>query len=116
MQQPIGEIVEVVQPIAQIGIGLALQLGARVVLHALDRRLRGQAAADRLAQPAQPAAVMRDHAEGFEHVAVLARRPTRSVRSTSSSTEARIASIAVSSRSISPSTSSATSFVTTTRG
>ncbi len=29
MQQPVGEIVEIVQAFAQIGVGLALQLGAR---------------------------------------------------------------------------------------
>ncbi len=43
VQQAIGEIVEIMQALAQIGIGLALQLGARVVLHALDRRLGGEA-------------------------------------------------------------------------
>ena len=78
MQQPVGEIVEIVQPVAQIGIGLALQLGARVVLHALDRRLGGEPAADRLAQPAQPAAVMRDHPERFEHLDDARPRPPSS--------------------------------------
>ena len=97
MQQSVGDIGEIVQPVAQIGIGLALQLGARVVLDPLDRGLGGQPAAHRLAQPAQPAAVVRDHPEGFEHVAMLARPPS-SLRSISSSTEARIASIAESSR------------------
>ena len=73
MQQPIGEIVEIVQPVAQIRIGLALQLGARIVLDALDRRLGGEPAADRLAQPAQPAAIMRDHPEGFQNLDMFAR-------------------------------------------
>ena len=72
MQETVGDVGQIVQPVAQIGIGLALQLGARVVLHPLDRRLGGEARTHRLAQPAQPAAIVRDHAEGFEHVAVLA--------------------------------------------
>ena len=72
MQQAIGDVGQVVQPIAQVGVGLALQLGAGVVMDPLDRGLRGQAGAHRLAQPAQPAAIVRDHAEGLQHVAVLA--------------------------------------------
>ena len=100
MQQPVGEIVEIVQPLAQIGLGLALQFGAGVVLHALDRGFGGQAASHRLAQPAQPAAVMREHAEGFQHLAMLA-RPDVAACSISTSIEWRMASIAVSSRSIS---------------
>ena len=43
-QQAVGEIVEIVQPLAQYGIGLAQHARAGVVLHALDRRLGGQAA------------------------------------------------------------------------
>ena len=72
MQQAIGDVGQVVEPIAQIGISLALQLGAGVVLDALDRGLSGQAGAHRLTQPAQPAAIVRDHSEGLQHVAVLA--------------------------------------------
>ena len=72
MQQAIGDVGQVVQPIAQVGVGLALQLGARVVLHPLDRRLGGQARTHRLAQPAQPAAIVGDHAERLEHVAMFA--------------------------------------------
>ena len=71
-QQPVGEIVEIVQPLAQKRIGLALQAGARVALHLLDRRLGGQAVADRLVHPPHPAAVVGEHAIGLEHVAVLA--------------------------------------------
>ena len=41
--QPVGEIVEVVQPLAQIGIGRAQHAGAGVGLHALDRGLGGEA-------------------------------------------------------------------------
>ena len=71
-QQAVGEVVEIVQALAQIGIGLALQFRARVVLHALHRRLGGEARFQRLAQPPQPAAVIGEHADGFEHVAMLA--------------------------------------------
>ena len=70
--QPVGEIVEIVQPLAQIGIGGAQHAGAGVGLHALDAGFGGEAGADRLAHAVQPAAVMGEHAIGFEHVAVLA--------------------------------------------
>ena len=45
---------------------------AHVALHLLDRRFGGQAVAHRLLQPAHPAAVVGEHAVGFEHLAVLA--------------------------------------------
>ena len=73
MQQSVGDIGEIVQPVAQIGIRLPLQLGARVVLDPLDRGFGGQPRTHRFAQPAQPASVMRDHPEGFQHVAMFAR-------------------------------------------
>ena len=72
VQQAVGDVGQVVQAIAQIGVGLALQPGAGVVLHPLDRRLGGQAARHRLAQPAQPAAVVGDHPERLQHLAMLA--------------------------------------------
>ena len=71
-QQAVGEIVEIVQPLAQIGIGLAQHLGAGVGLDALDGGLGGQAGQHHLAHAPQPALVMGEHAEGLEHVAVLA--------------------------------------------
>ena len=71
-QQPVGEVVEIVQALAQIRIGLAQHLGARVRLHALDRGLGGEAGHHHLAHAPEPALVMREHAEGLEHVAVLA--------------------------------------------
>ena len=43
--QPVGEIVEIVQPLAQIGVGGAQHAGAGVGLHALDAGLGGQAGA-----------------------------------------------------------------------
>ena len=73
MEQPVGEIVEIVQPLAEIGIGLALQASARVVLHPLDGGFGGKAGHDRLAQAAHPAAVIGEHAEGFENFTMLAR-------------------------------------------
>ena len=84
--QPVGEIVEVVQPLAQIGIGGAQHAGAGVGLHALDAGFGGEAGHHRLAQPVQPALVMREHAVGFEHLAMLAAvgdSPRSSIRSRS---------------------------------
>ena len=70
--QPVGEIVEIVQPLAQIGVGLAQHAGAVVGLHALDGGLGGEAGRHRLVHPVHPAAVVGEHAVGFEHLAVLA--------------------------------------------
>ena len=72
VQQAVGEVVEVVQPVAQIGVGLAQHAGAVVRLHALDGGLRGQARQHRLAHAAQPALIVGEHAEGLEHLPVLA--------------------------------------------
>ena len=71
-EQPVGEIVEIVQPVAQERVGLPLHLRARIVLHALDRRLGGEAVADRLLQTPRPAAILGEHLVGFENLAVLA--------------------------------------------
>ena len=71
-QQAVGEIVEVVQALAQVGIGLAQHAGAGVGLDALDRGFRGQAGRHRLLELVHPAAVVGEHAVGFEHVAMLA--------------------------------------------
>ena len=70
--QPVGEVVEIVQALAQIRIGHAQHAGAGVGLHALDGGFGGQAGHHRFAQPVQPAAVVGEHAVGFEHVAMLA--------------------------------------------
>ena len=51
-QQPVGEVVEIVQPLAQDRVGDAQHAGAGVVLHPLDRGLGGEAGGDRLAHPA----------------------------------------------------------------
>ena len=72
LHQAIGKIVEIVQPLAQKRIGLAQQAGARVGLHTLDRRLRGQAGHHRFFELVHPAAVIGEHPIGFEHLAMLA--------------------------------------------
>ncbi len=59
------------QPFAQIRIGDAQHAGTRVRLHALDGGLRGQAGHHRFGETVLPAAVVGEHAIGFEHVAVL---------------------------------------------
>ena len=71
-QQAVGQVVEVVQALAPVGVGLAQHARAGVVLHPLDGGLGGQAALDRLLHAPQPAAVVGEHAVGLEHVAVLA--------------------------------------------
>ena len=70
--QPVGEVVEIMQALAQIRIGLPQHARAGVGLHALDGGLRGEARHHRLLELVQPAAVIGEHAKGFEHVAMLA--------------------------------------------
>ena len=113
--QPVGEVVEIVQPLAQIGIGLAQHAGAGVGLHALDRGLRGEAGHHRFIEPVQPAAVVGEHAIGFEHVAVLAAVGDVAVLE-HASRSARSVAIAASRRFSSFGRSSAMKLVMTTRG
>ena len=94
-QQPVGEIVEIVQPIADVGIGRAQHAGARIVLHPLDRRLGREAVVDRLGQPVDPAAVVGEHAVGLEDLAVIGDRLPCRHGSSMSSIETRIVSSAV---------------------
>jgi hypothetical protein len=70
--QAAGEIVEIVQPLAQIWIGLAQHAGAVVGLHALDRGFGGEPGRHRLVHLVGPAAVVANMPIGFEHLAVLA--------------------------------------------
>ncbi len=70
--QAVGEVVEVVQAVAQIRIGGAQHAGAGVGLHALDAGFGGETGRHRFADLVQPALVVREHAIGFEHVAMLA--------------------------------------------
>ena len=69
--QSMAEVLEVVQTVAQVGIGGAQHARAGVGLHAFDRRLRGEAGGDRLVQLVRPAVIVGEHAVGFQHVAVL---------------------------------------------
>ena len=72
-QQAIGEILQVAQPLADVGIGRLAEPRAHVVEGALHARFAGEARSDRLAHPLDPAAVVGEHAEGLEDLAVLAR-------------------------------------------
>ncbi len=71
MQQPVGEIVEIVQPVAQIRVGLALHPRSDVVLHAFDGGLGGKSGHHRLAQPAHPAAVVGENAHRLQDFAMF---------------------------------------------
>ena len=75
-QQPVGEVLQVVEPVAQIGVARLGETGAVLAAHALHRRLGGQARAHRVLQPPVPAAVVGEHAVGLEH---LVRRPAQAV-------------------------------------
>ena len=70
--QPVGEIVEVVQAVAQVRVGGAQHARAGIRLHAFDAGLGGEAGHHRLAHLVQPALVVAEHAVGFEHLAMLA--------------------------------------------
>ncbi|MGY3106728.1 hypothetical protein ACVWW7_003355 [Bradyrhizobium sp. LM6.9] len=70
--QAIAEILEIMQPVAQIGIGRAQHARAGVGLHALDGGFRREAGGDRLVQLVRPALVVGEHAVGFQHLAMLA--------------------------------------------
>src|ERR1700730_19471215 len=60
------------QPLAQIGLGLAMELGARIVLHAFHGSFSGEPRRHCFAQPAQPAPVVREQPERLKYVAMLA--------------------------------------------
>ena len=72
MHQPVGELVQIVQALAQIRIGGAQHARACVRLHALDCGLGGEAGRHRFFQPVHPSAVIGKHAIGLEHLPVLA--------------------------------------------
>jgi len=63
-----GQVVEVMNPVAQVGIGNLAHARPDVVLHALHRRFRGQAGFDALLDSLQPTGVLGNQAVGFEHV------------------------------------------------
>ena len=66
-QEAVRQIVQIVQPFAQIGVGHLFQTGAGGGLLFLDRGFGGEAALDVLLHPAQPAARIGEHAVGFQH-------------------------------------------------
>ncbi len=68
-QQSAGDVLEVGQPFAQIGVGDAPHPVAQVADDALHGRFRGQAALDRRSDAGQPAGVGGDHAVCLQHVA-----------------------------------------------
>ena len=67
-QQAVVEVLQVVQPLAQIGVARLAEAGAVLGAHPLDRRLGGQAGAHRLLQGVVPAAAVGEHPVGFEHL------------------------------------------------
>ena len=71
-EQAVGEVVEVVQPLAQVGVGRARHAGAGGGLLLLDRDLGGEAEVDRGLHPPDPALVVGEHPVGVQNVAVLA--------------------------------------------
>jgi hypothetical protein len=72
-QQAVAQILQIGEPFAQIGIRDLLHARARVVLDPLHRGFRGEAGIDGVADTAEPAAVLGEHAIGLEDLPVLAR-------------------------------------------
>ena len=71
-QQPVGQRIEIGQPLLEIGIGDMRHAQPGLLLDAAHRGLRRETGADRLAHVAPPAGVMGEHAVGFQHLAMLA--------------------------------------------
>ena len=73
-QQPVRQVVEVVQPLAQVGVGgcATCACGWRTAPSPPRPRRRGRASIE-ASMPADPALVVGEHAVGVQHVAVLAR-------------------------------------------
>ena len=72
IEQAVGQFIEIVQTLAQIGVVLPRHAGTVVRLHAFNRGFRRQACHHGFGQPSRPATVGGEHAEGFQHVAVFA--------------------------------------------
>ena len=70
--QAVGEIIKVVQTLAQVRIGLPQHARANVGLNALDCRFRSQPRHHRFLELVHPAAIVSEHAVGFENVAMFA--------------------------------------------
>jgi hypothetical protein len=71
-QQAVGQVVDIVQTVAQARIGQAQHPRARVVAHALHRGLGGEPGEQRLVETPPPTMIVRKHAECFQHLAMLA--------------------------------------------
>ena len=69
----VGEILQVAQPLADIGIGRLAEPCTHIVETTLHARLGGEARPDRFADALEPAAIVDEHAEGFQDLALLAR-------------------------------------------
>ena len=67
-QQPVGQILEVVQPLADIGVARLGEAGAVLVAHPVHGGLGGQAVAHRLLKRPVPAPVVGEHAVGLQHL------------------------------------------------
>src|SRR4030095_17032196 len=66
------EAVEMVRPRARWRVGLPQHPRSRVIAHALNGGFRGEASEQGLVEAAAPAVIVSEHAEGFEHLAMLA--------------------------------------------
>ncbi len=71
-EQPVGEVVEVVQPLAEIGVGGARHAGTGGGLLLFHRDLGGEPAVDAGFHAPDPALVVGEHAVGVQDVAVFA--------------------------------------------
>ena len=75
--QPVGEILQIVKPLPQIRVGDLHHAALGLVAHFLHRGFGGQTAAHRLGHAREPAAIGREHAIGFDDLAMLARPEPR---------------------------------------
>ena len=73
-QQPVRQVLEIVQPLLDVGVAGLGETGAVFVADAIDGGLRGQAGAHRLLQRPVPAPVVGEHPVGFQHLERQARQ------------------------------------------
>ena len=74
-QQPVGQVIQIVQPLAQIGVCHLLHAFARRRLFLFHRRLGAQAPGDVLLHALHPALGIGKHPVGFQHVQLFAVAP-----------------------------------------
>ncbi len=70
--QPVGEVLQIEEPLAQIGIADLQHASAVLLADLLHRGFCGQAAPHRLDDAVEPATVGREHPVGLDDVAMLA--------------------------------------------